>query len=145
MEEIEIIVVGQGLAGTWLSWWLHRSGISFKVIDQPDPNGASMRAAGLIKPVTGRRLVTTWMIEEFMPFAVGAYKEFGKFLDETLIEETSVIDFFPSVQMLQAFQKRFDEDPTYLVAGGDPEKYFEWFRYDLGWGVVRPCWLVMEF
>ncbi len=69
MEETEVLIVGQGLAGTWLSYWLYKAGISFKVIDQPNPDGASFRAAGLINPVTGRRMVTTWMIDELMPFA----------------------------------------------------------------------------
>lgn len=142
MQETEVIIVGQGLAGTWLSWWLRQAGVSFKLIDQPDPNGASFRAAGLINPVTGRRLVNTWMIDELMPFASAAYREIGNFLHESFIEETSVIDFFPSVQMLQAFQKRYEEDHLYLVPGEDREKYAGWFRYDLGWGAIQPAWLV---
>jgi glycine/D-amino acid oxidase-like deaminating enzyme len=138
----EVLIVGQGLAGTWLSWWLHKAGISFKLIDQPNPDSSSRRAAGLINPVTGRRLVTTWMIDELMPFSAGAYQEIGIFLNDSFIHETSVIDLFPSVQMLQAFQKRFEEDPAYLMPGDDREKYAEWFRYDLGWGAIQPCWLV---
>jgi glycine/D-amino acid oxidase-like deaminating enzyme len=142
MEETEVIIVGQGLAGTWLSWWLHKADVNFKLIDQPDPNSASMRAAGLINPITGRRLVTTWMIDELMPFASKAYQEIGEFLNGIFIEETSVIDFFPNVQMLQAFQKRYEEDPVYLVSGEDREKFANKFRYDLGWGAIQPCWLV---
>ncbi|HEY4935846.1 MAG TPA: FAD-dependent oxidoreductase, partial [Puia sp.] len=142
MEKVDVLIVGQGLAGTWLSWWLYKSGVSFKVIDQANINGASMRAAGLINPVTGRRLVTTWMINELMPFAFSAYQEFGNFLDGSFIDETSVIDFFSSVQMLQSFQKRYEEDPTYLFPGSNREKYAEWFQYELGWGAIRPCYLV---
>ncbi len=142
MEETEVLIVGQGLAGTWLSWWLHQAGISFKVNDQFNPNAASVRAAGLINPVTGRRLVTTWMIDELMPFAEDAYKGIGKFLNESFIDKTSVVDFFPGVQMLQAFQKRLEEDPAYLFQGEDREKYSEWFRYDFGWGSIQPCHLV---
>jgi glycine/D-amino acid oxidase-like deaminating enzyme len=141
MEE-EVLIIGQGLAGTWLSWWLYRSGITFKIIDVPNNDSASMRAAGLINPVTGRRMVTTWMIDELIPFAFDAYREIGKFLENSVIEEVSVIDFFPSVQMLQSFQKRFEEDPVYLIPGSDREKYAEWFQYDLGWGAIRPCLLV---
>lgn len=143
MEKKEVIVVGQGLSGTWLSWWLYQSGISFKVVDQLNPNSASMRAAGLINPVTGRRLVTTWMIDELMPFALDAYGRFGEMMEEKFIEESTVIDFFPSVQMLQAFQKRYEEDRSYLHAGADPEKYKPWFDYDFGWAAIRPCYLVM--
>jgi glycine/D-amino acid oxidase-like deaminating enzyme len=138
----EVLIIGQGLAGTWLSWWLHKAGIPFRLIDHPDPDGASLRAAGLINPITGRRLVTTWMIDELMPFASNAYGEMGKFLEESFMNETSVIDFYHSVQMLQAFQKRFDEDPAYLIPGHDREKFAPWFRYDLGWGAIRPCYLV---
>jgi glycine/D-amino acid oxidase-like deaminating enzyme len=142
MEVVDTLIVGQGLAGTWLSWWLHRSGISFKMIDQPCNNSASIRAAGLINPVTGRRIVTTWMIDELMPFAFHAYQEIGKFLNESLIKETAVIDFFPSIQMLEAFHHRYEEDQSYLHPGLDPEKYSEWFRSDLGWGAIEPCYLV---
>ena len=66
----------------------------------------------------------------------------GDFLGEKLNDEISVIDFFPSVQMLQAFQKRFEEDPVYPTSGVDREKYANWFRYELGWGAIRPCMLI---
>src|ERR1700712_1198330 len=126
----EVLIVGQGLSGTWLSWWLWQAGVSFHLIDKPEQDGASMRAAGLINPVTGRRMVTTWMIDELMSFASGAYDEIGRFLEDSFIKEISLIDFFPSVQMLQAFTKRFDEDKTYLHPGESRDKYSAWFRYD---------------
>src|SRR5664279_1432682 len=137
MEETEVLIIGQGLAGTWLSYWLHQAGISFRVIDKPNPDGASLRAAGLINPVTGRRMVTTWMIDELLPFARSAYREIGSLLDQKIISDVSVIDFFPSVQMLQAFQKRFDEDPGWLSPADDREKYSSWLRYELGWGEIN--------
>jgi glycine/D-amino acid oxidase-like deaminating enzyme len=138
----EVLIVGQGLAGTWLSWWLRQAGVSFHLIDKPDQGGASMRAAGLVNPVTGRRMVTTWMIHELIPFAFHSYGELGSFLDDSFIQEVSLIDLFPSVQMLQAFQKRMEEDNTHLYPGEDREKYSTWFRYDLGWGSVKPCAVV---
>ncbi len=138
----EVLIIGQGLAGTWLSWWLNQAGVPFHLIDKPDQDGASMRAAGLINPVTGRRMVTTWMIDELMSFASDAYGEIGRFLEDSFIREISLIDFFPSVQMLQAFKKRYDEDKTYLHPGENTERYSAWFRYDLGWGKIGPCALV---
>ncbi len=52
MEKVDVLIVGQGLSGTWLGWWLHKTGLSFKIIDQSNKNSASRRAAGLINPVT---------------------------------------------------------------------------------------------
>lgn len=139
---VEALIVGQGLSGTWLSWWLHQTGVSFRLIDKPDLGGASIKAAGLINPVTGRRMVTTWMIDELLPFAFDSYAQLGNYLDDSFIKEVSLIDLFPSVQMLQAFQQRLDEDRSYLYPGEDREKYAGWFQYDLGWGGIRPCGLV---
>src|SRR6478752_1048216 len=119
MKETEVIIVGQGLSGTWLSWWLGRAGISFLVIDKPERGGASLKSAGLINPVTGRRLVKTWRIDELMPFAENAYGQMGEKLDVKLVRSTSVVDLFPSVQMMQAFQKSQEEDPQYLIPGSD--------------------------
>ena len=82
------------------------------------------------------------MIDELLPFAIQAYQEIGKFSENSFISETSVIDFFPTVQMLQAFQKRMEEDSSYLIFGDEREKYSEWFRYDLGWGAIHSCLLV---
>jgi glycine/D-amino acid oxidase-like deaminating enzyme len=138
----KILIVGQGLAGTWLSRWLFQAGISFHLIDKPDRGGASVRAAGLINPVTGRRLVTTWMIDELIPFALNSYGELGEFLGDSFMKEVSLIDLFPSVQMLQAFQKRVGEEQNFLHPGENREKYSAWFRYDLGWGEIKPCVLV---
>jgi glycine/D-amino acid oxidase-like deaminating enzyme len=151
MEETDVLIVGQGLAGTWLSWWLEKAGISYTIIDDPATASASRFAAGLINPVTGRRLVKTWMIEELMPFAWKAYREMGSFLQTDLISETTVIDFFPTVQMLEAFRKRYSEDTAYLhlaekaqgLPGISPEEEYEnHFRFDLGWGAINPCYLV---
>jgi glycine/D-amino acid oxidase-like deaminating enzyme len=138
----EVLIVGQGLAGTWLSWWLYQAGISFRLIDKPEQTGASMRAAGLINPVTGRRMVTTWMIDELLPFAFDSYRDIGSFLNDSFIKEVSLIDLFPSVQMLQAFQQRLEEDRTFLYPGQNREKYAGWFQYDFGWGAIKPCALV---
>ncbi len=155
MEEIDVLVVGQGLAGTWLSWWLEQAGLSCLVIDDADHSSASIHAAGLINPVTGRRMVKTWMIDELMPFAWKAYQDMGLILQSELITETSVIDFFPTVQMLQAFQKKYAEDSSYLhiqeslsqaSPGANPmyagPGFETWFRFGLGWGSICPCYLV---
>src|SRR5450432_3043488 len=142
MEEVDVIIVGQGIAGSWLGWWLHEAGFHFLTVDNHSGNSASMRAAGLINPVTGRRMVTTWMIEELMPFASEAYKKMEIFLGTNFFEAITLIDFFPSVQMLQSFQKHYEEDPAYLLPGLDREKYSDLFHYDLGWGSIQPCFLV---
>ena len=69
--QVDFLIVGQGICGTMLSWYLHKEGKTFLVIDEEKPNSSSRVAAGVINPVTGRRYAYSWMIEDLIPFAAG--------------------------------------------------------------------------
>lgn len=70
----DILVAGQGLAGTLLAWELERAGISFAVADPGHATAATMAAAGIINPITGRRLVKSWRIDTLRPAARATYR-----------------------------------------------------------------------
>jgi len=63
----DFIIVGQGLAGTLLSYELLKRGKTVAVIDSPDYQKASEVAAGLINPVVFRRLTKSWLIDDLYP------------------------------------------------------------------------------
>ncbi|HWB65164.1 MAG TPA: FAD-dependent oxidoreductase, partial [Chitinophagales bacterium] len=65
----DFIIVGQGIAGSMLSWFLLRAGQKVLVIDKYNPSSASNIAAGISNPITGRRFVKTWLADEILPFA----------------------------------------------------------------------------
>src|SRR5581483_2216404 len=139
---VDFLLIGQGICGTFLSWHLQKAGYSFLVIDEAQPDTASKVAAGIINPVTGRRIVKTWMIEDVMPFAVEQYTALGNELQITAIEQKNIIDFFPTPQMKHAFAKRYEEDTQYLSLAGNPDEWQPWFTYDFGYGIITPCYLV---
>lgn len=139
---VDVLIIGQGLCGTLLSWALHKEGKTYLVIDDGAGNTSSKIAAGIINPVTGRRYVTTWMIEELVDYAKIAYKELGEYLDAPLIFQKSIIDFFPSPQMRNAFVDRITEDDTYLHAYPDQNSFNSSFNYDFGCGEIRPAYMV---
>ena len=68
----DIIIVGQGICGTVLSSSLILQGQKVLVIDDGSNKAASKIASGVINPVTGRRIVKTWQIDDVMPAAVDA-------------------------------------------------------------------------
>lgn len=155
-KQVDVLIIGQGICGTFLSFELERAGLSYLIVDESRPFSASRVAAGLINPVTGRRLVTTWMIDELLAFAREAYGQLGTLLGETFLEPVTVTDFFPTAQMRLAFLKRLEEDGMKEnagagmgVAGGGylhlPSNEYRWadyFHYELGYGVISPCYLV---
>jgi glycine/D-amino acid oxidase-like deaminating enzyme len=64
--EVEFLIVGQGLCGTWLSWYLQKENKTFLVIDKNEENTPSKISGGIINPVTGRRLVKVWLADEVL-------------------------------------------------------------------------------
>ncbi len=139
---VDYLIIGQGISGTMLSWYLQKEGKTFMVMDEPQPFSSSRVAAGIINPVTGRRYAYTWMIDEVMPFAVDAYRELEKYLGLTLVHERSIIDFFPSAQMRNAFVERITENDTYLHSFPDQNHFNQYFNYEFGCGEIRPAYMI---
>lgn len=137
----EYLIVGQGICGTFLSYYLQKAGRDFFVIDESKPFTASKAASGVINPVTGRRMVRTWMIEEVMPFAVNIYKEFGNAFAIELIRQCNILDFHPTVQMQLAFNERLNEEP-YLRLPENAEQWNHYFNYPFSIGETNPSYLV---
>jgi len=140
--QVDVLIIGQGICGTMLSWFLHKEGKSFVVIDKEKENTASKVAAGIINPVTGRRYVYTWMIDEVMPFAEQVYNDLGSYFDTKYIFHKSIIDFFPSAQMRDAFTTRITENDTYLHSYPDQNYFNPFFNYDFGCGEIKPASMV---
>lgn len=143
MIKTEYLIIGQGISGTFLSWYLHQTGKSFIVIDNNDPTSSTRVAAGIINPVTGRRVVKTWMIETILPFAQDAYNQIGDVLGIEAIAEKKMIEFFPSVQMRIAFSERAaGSHQEYISLPVDESKFYNSFNYELGFGEISPCYIV---
>ena len=87
--QVDYLIIGQGLCGTMLSWFLHKEGKTFIVIDDNNENSSSRIAAGIINPVTGRRYAYTWMIDEIMGFATETYEEMGRAMNSKFVFEKS--------------------------------------------------------
>lgn len=88
---IDVLIVGQGLAGSLLAWELMRQQMRVMVVDTGGEN-ASKVAAGLMNPVTGQRLVKSPEIEHLLPVALDCYQQCAAAFKQ---------DFFVPLQMLR--------------------------------------------
>lgn len=84
-KKVDCIVVGQGLAGTVLGHQLERHGKSFVIFDTENPTASSKAAAGLINPITGKKMVKSWKIDELLPVALDFYSEISDLLNIPLV------------------------------------------------------------
>ncbi len=95
---LDYIIVGQGIAGSLLSWFLLKSGKRILVIDHANPSSASNIAAGVTNPITGRKFVKTWLADEIIPFAEATYREFETLFNEKIFSDLPIIKLFDSIK-----------------------------------------------
>ena len=134
-NKVDYIIVGQGLVGTWISYYAKAFGKNFIIINDPQTPSATSVASGVINPVTGRRIVQTWMIDVLLPNALQAYTELGIQLNKTILKKAPVVLLHPSVQMKESFEYRLNHDNVYL----SPNNKNDWeafFKTPFGTGQI---------
>jgi len=90
----KILVVGQGLAGTVLAWEFERAGLPVEIVDAGHRLSASRVGAGIINPVTGRRMVKSWKVDTLLPAARACYRAIEQELQVPLWQELRVRRYF---------------------------------------------------
>jgi len=91
MKETDYLIVGQGLAGTLLSYFLLSENQRVLVIDNNHDKAASNIAAGITNPITGRFYVKSWRVEELIPFATQTYRKMETELGISFFHERNVL------------------------------------------------------
>lgn len=72
-KEVDYLIIGQGLAGSLMSFKLISSGASVMVFDAGHRGSASKVAAGIINPITGHRWNLTNNFYDFLKVATSFY------------------------------------------------------------------------
>lgn len=115
MHQVDYLIIGQGISGSFLSYFLLESGATILVLDNDRNDTPSKVASGMINPVTGRIVATTWMISELMRFAEKTYIHAGRKLHEHFIVEKNILTIPPTLQMQEALEKRVSEKNTFIT------------------------------
>jgi glycine oxidase len=123
----DVLIVGQGLAGTMLAWELERAGIAFTIAELSPPAGASAIAAGMLNPITDRRFAKNWSADSLMPLAKKTYQKLADIIGTPIWRELRVRRFFANVGERELFGvKRADGSLEPFIGESDDEGF--WIR-----------------
>lgn len=70
---------------------------------------ASMASSGLIAPITGRRYVKAWRVDEFVPKALDFYRWSESLLGQTYFYPIEIVRFLTHPESKKAWYKRLDD------------------------------------
>ncbi|ATG90571.1 NAD(P)/FAD-dependent oxidoreductase [Methylomonas koyamae] len=106
--EIDVLIVGQGLAGSLLAWELAGRGLAVCVVDNGLCN-ASRVAAGLVNPVSGRRLVLQPNIAGLLPAARHCYGRLARFFGDQFFVERPMWKILSGPAQKQQAERRLQQ------------------------------------
>ncbi|MEP6465498.1 MAG: FAD-dependent oxidoreductase [Parafilimonas sp.] len=139
----DFLIIGQGICGTWLSYYLLKENKSIIVIDKKNLQSASNVASGVINPVTGRRVVTTWMADELLPFVWKAYSELSTALTSEYISQKNMLVFATAPDVQNAFKTRMNEQNSYINSSTVKKEYLHtYFNFPFDVFEISPCYVV---
>ena len=137
----DVIIIGQGLAGTVLSETLVQRGKRVMMFDAPLSGRASLVAAGLVNPISLRRTVLTWRASEMLAIAGAFYRDLGLQYDMVFWHPTPLAVLFPTAQEAGIWQLRM-KDPEItrflrLDTAADPA--LDQLPQPYGRGIIDRC------
>jgi glycine oxidase len=106
---VNTLILGQGLAGSLLSYELLRRGERILVVDDADPKSASRLAAGLISPISGQRSALLWEAAELLPLASDSYRSLEALLQERFFHPLPIRRYFLSAAHRHLLRSRAKE------------------------------------
>lgn len=107
---MKVLVIGQGIAGTLLTWMLQQRGVEVVVADGQLPGASSLPAAGVINPVTGKRFVKSWRFETFFPVAQRVYHALAAELGKPILTENSILRLLATPEEVNDWSARCSQD-----------------------------------
>ena len=138
MVDVDVAIVGQGIAGTTLAWHLRWRGVRVLLIDRREAVTASRIAAGLVTPITGKRLATTWRLGELWPAAVAFYSRVEAETGRPVFHRRRMVRLFATDEERDVFARKRDTEFRGRVEVPEPLVNPAWFTAPLGGFEMSP-------
>lgn len=96
--KVDYIIIGQGLAGSWLAVEMEQRGISYVVINEDKSDTSSKKAAGIYNPITGRQMVKTWRADSLFVTLEEDYRNLEKLTESHFLHPVPIYRPFKSIE-----------------------------------------------
>ncbi|UZR93917.1 NAD(P)/FAD-dependent oxidoreductase [Chondrinema litorale] len=136
--KIDYLIVGQGIAGTILSYNLLKAGKTVRVIENDKRKSSSRVAAGIFNPITGRKMVKSWYADTLFPALQEFYPEFEAYTGENFFHQMDMFIPFDSQEKQNTWMANSAEDEyaTY-IRGFSKTLYKNELHADFGGMIIK--------
>jgi glycine/D-amino acid oxidase-like deaminating enzyme len=101
----DYLIIGQGLAGSLLAYTLIQRGKHAVVIDDHHRDCSTVMAAGIVNPISGKRLVLTPDFDRCAPSALKTYQELESLFAQRFYYPKPIRYFFKNKEEIEKFKR----------------------------------------
>lgn len=110
----DFLIIGQGMAGSLLSYELMLAGKSVLIIDRKDAHNTSLAASAVINPLVGKNWTLAKDAERQFPIAFDTYQQLNHLLQADLVQQKSLFVFHRDDASKQNFSKQVEAGNPYV-------------------------------
>ena len=124
-KNYDIIIIGQGLAGTALSFLMIQQKKKVLVINKTNKlNCPSHIAAGVYSPVAGQRIAKAWLTEEIFSYVPLFYRQLETALNTRFFYPMPCIRLCHTTHMQNFAQRRLEDQSYKEYLSPHPDQYY---------------------
>lgn len=137
MKKVDYIIVGQGISGSVLSYYLMQKGQKVLVIDEEKETSSSKVAAGMCNPVVFKRLTKSWMVDELIPTMKTFFEGQESLFKQQFYYPTPIYKLFVSNDEFDFWRQKSNEPEMFDWIGHKKEFPFNKMLLDYEYGAAK--------
>ncbi|MEM9340268.1 MAG: FAD-dependent oxidoreductase, partial [Bacteroidota bacterium] len=112
-RKLDYLIIGQGLAGSWLAYELAARGKKILVLNDETERISTLKAAGLYNPITGRNMIKTWLADEIFQHLEERYRSLEQKTGTRFLYPIPIYRPFVSIEEKNDWDGKI-ENPTFM-------------------------------
>jgi glycine/D-amino acid oxidase-like deaminating enzyme len=143
LPKVDFLIIGQGIAGTLLSYELLCTGKSVLVVDNGDIRRSSLVAGAVINPMAGKHWTPSKDANLSIESAINTYRDLELLLNHSILKKTDLYVFHENGEDKDLFFEKQQHFPEYLSNVTYKERSD--FYTPFGLGKIQGLWLIDAF
>ena len=136
--KVDYLIVGQGIAGTIISFLLQQNNKSICVVDPVANQNASKVSVGICNPIVFKRLTKSWLANSLLAEAKTTYGAIEEYLGTTLIDNKHIFKLLSSDDEVKLWERKaFDPDLMDFISLDQNHDLQDNLTSALGFGKVK--------
>jgi hypothetical protein len=136
--KLDILIIGQGIAGTITSYQLINKGYSVGIINNTIQTPSSKLASAIINPLSGKKWHQIAHFNAFLEDSLSSYKGIEKIMNQSILQPKDHVYFFQSKEE-QIIAKQQINPAWYEI---NEEKAFKDINSPHGYAQIKQCYCI---